>query len=252
MSGEDVEFKMEASRRCLVAGERLSVRNLPRKDLLEMQASMQTIMNSCAVSSEKQSKKSIMDVEYLSANLREAKEKMAAYLVSKSGASNDLSEIVNAHHNEADIFVEDLERKLNETLIRWKDIKRQSVCRAVVIWEEPAQLPPPSSEMMPLDPLHALDKGVGKIGVGASKAASKVGDIATSGVDKAAEFAGKGFGGAANLAMSGVSEVGKLGSKVSNVIGNAVGLDTSTTPSKPNKPVKTKNVLDKIGDQMGF
>jgi hypothetical protein len=255
---EAADFKAEAVRRIKLATDALSTRNLPRKALMNSQASLQEIMNSCAVESEKKAKKSLRSLDDLVESLRLAKTKESDYYSSLTGASNEMLDLTNEHQNEAELYTIDLEKKLGDATTRWRVVKKKSVCRAVVSFEDETALPQPLQTMsspgdLLNDPSRALkqtSKSIEKIGKSITSAPLKgldmmadgVANIATSGVSGVANIASSGASKAVDFAGKGVEGVGRFatgGAKMAVQAGrDLVGAEKPSKP--PVKPSKKK------------
>lgn len=235
---ESIELKAEANRRVNIAITELS-KTLPYKSLVMNQASLQEVMNTCAASMERKAKSMLREVDDILESLRSTKLRESEHMKTLLNPSVQMLDLMNEHQNESELFVIEIERKLDEVSNKWRQIKSQSVCRPVVSFEEEVpmhhtQKPSTSPGEILSDPKKALKqtgKSIEKIGKGIASVPLKGLELVADGVDGFANIATSGANKVAELAGKGVEGV----AKVSSEIGKAVGPEK---PSKPNKPRK--------------
>ena len=235
---EDLELKAEANRRVNLAIEGLSL-SQPYKSLILNQASLQEVMNTCAASNERKAKLMLRQLDHLTEKLRGIKEKESAHLKMLMDPSSQMLDVMNEYQNEAELFVDEVERRLDDAGNQWRQIKAQSACRPVATFEEDLASNSLKQSNNPgeilIDPKKALKKtgkSIEKIGKGIASVPLKGLELVADGVDGFANIATSGATKVAELAGKGVEGVVNVKTKVSSEIVKAVG------PEKPKKPQK--------------
>lgn len=237
LESESIELKAEANRRVGIAIAELS-RNLPYKSLVMNQASLQEVMNTCAASMERKAKAMLREIDDMIESLRNTKLKESEHMKTLMDPSVQMLDLMNEHQNESELFVIEIERKLDEVSNKWRQIKSQSVCRPVVSFEDEIPVHTQKQSASPgeilADPKKALKqtgKSIEKIGKGIASVPLKGFELVADGVDGFANIATSGANRVAELAGKGVEGV----AKVSSEIGKAVGPDKPKKPQKPRK-----------------